>query len=457
MKVIIVGKGSVGDSLIGFICNEGHSVTVIDEDADVVSEVVNKYDVMGVTGNGASVNVQREAAVDSCDVLIAVTPGDELNLLCCLIAKKLGAKHTIARVRDPRYLKQMNFMSNNLGVDMIVNPEYEAAREAARIIRFPAAIKLEKFAKGQVEVAQIHVGESHPLINLPLVDFKQKYNTGALICVAERGDEIIIPGGDFVIRQGDSIFVTASRKDMTALFDRLGMLRQKIKDIIVVGGGSISQYLVSQISGEGYAIKMIERNEELCEELAELFPKATVIHGDAADPDLLDEEGIKDADACVVMTSGDQANLLISMYAKTREVKKIITKISSPTFIKLAETAGIDSNIAPQMLTTSKVLRYLRGLSEKGESGDVSAIKSLYKIADGRVEALEFEVAKDFKFTGVPLRELNARFKKDLLLAAIIRDGNVIYPHGDTTLEVGDSVVVMTTNAKLYALGDIIA
>lgn len=456
MKVIIAGKGSVGDSLISFICNEGHSVTVIDESDEVVSAVVNKYDVFGVAGNGASISVQREAGVADCDVFIAVTPGDELNLLCCLIAKQLGAKHTIARVRDPDYLRQMNFMCNNLGVDMIVNPEHEAAREAARIIRFPAAIKLEKFAKGQVEIAEIHVGEEHPLIDLPIIEFKSKYNTEALICVAVRGDEVIIPSGNFVIKEGDSIFIAASRKDMTELFGTLGMLGQSIRDILVVGGGKISQYLISQLLGEGYAIKIIERDLEVCEELAELYPKATVIHGDATDPDLLDDEGIDAVDACVVMTSGDQTNLLISMFAKTRKVDKVIAKISSPTFAKLSEPAGIDSNIAPQILTSSKVVHYLRGLAGKGEHGSKSSIKTLYKISDGRVEALEFDVADDFKYVGVPLRALNSKLKKNLLLTAIIREGAVIYPHGDTTLEVGDSVVVMTTNAQLYSLGDII-
>lgn len=457
MNVIIVGNGSVGDMLIGFISNEGHSVTVVDENADEVSKVVNKYDVFGVCGHGASVNVQKEAGAQNCDVFIAVTPGDELNLLCCMVAKQLGAKHAIARVRDPDYLKQTGFMSNNLGIDMIVNPEYEAAREAARLIRFPAAMKLEKFAQGQVEAVEINIDEDHPLIDLPILDFKSKYNTNALICLAIRGEEVIIPGGDYVIRRGDRIFITASRKDITELFVKIGHIGKQIKDVLLIGGGRITKYLAPSLISDGYKVKIIENNIEVCEELAELFPKATVIHGDATDPDVLENEGIDGTGACVVMTSNDHVNLIISMFASTRSVEKVVARIASPTFTKLSDTAGVDSNITPQLLISSKVLRYIRGLANKGEKGYKSEIKTLYKLADGRVEALEFDVADDFEFTGTPLRSLSTKLKKNILIAAIIRDGNVIYPHGNTSFEFGDRVVVMTTLSNLCDLGDIIA
>ena len=457
MNVIVVGNGTVGDRLIGFIAQEGHSVTVIDENADEVNKVVNKYDVFGVTGNGASVSVQKEAGAQSCDVIIAVTPGDELNLLCCMIAKQLGAKHAIARVRDPRYLKQTRFMSNNLGIDMIVNPEYEAAREAARLIRFPAAIKLEKFAQGQVEMVEIHIGKDHPFIDLPIIDFKSKFNTNALICMATRGDEVIIPGGDFVIRENDSIFITASRKDVTDLFVRIGLIGKQIKDVMLIGGDRISRYLADALTNDGYKVKIIEQDSELCEELAELYPKASVICGNASDPDVLEDEGIEGTGACVAMTKDDQTNLLISMFASTKKVEKVIAKITSPTYVKLAESASVGSNITPHLLSSAKVLRYIRGLANKGENGYKSEIKTLYKLADGRVEALEFDVADDFEHTGVALRDLNPKLKSNMLIAAIIREGVVIYPHGNTTLEFGDKVVVITKSSDLRDLGDIIA
>lgn len=455
MHIVVIGNGAVGDALVSILCNEGHNVTVIDENVDEVNAVVNRYDVFGVTGNGASIDVQKEAGVPECDILISVAPGDELNLLCCMIAKQLGAKRTIARVRDPGYLKQVSFMSKNLGIDMIVNPEHEAAREAARLIRFPAAMKLEKFARGQVEVVEIHIDEKHPLIGVALKDFKSKYNTNALICAAVRGDEVFIPGGDFVICEDDSISLAGSRQDINDLFVRLGHLGKEIKNVVLIGGGRISKYLAAQLTGSGYRLKIIEKKLAVCEELADMFPRVKVIHGDASDPDLLDEEGIEKCDACVVMTSNDQTNLIISMFATSRGVDKVISKIASPTFLKLSENAGVDSNITPQFLITTRVLRYVRGIANRGESGYMSALKSLHKIANNRVEALEFDVAEDFKCIGVPLK--NVKWKKNLLIAAVIREGTVIYPHGNTTLEVGDSVIVMTTQEKLYDLGDTLA
>ncbi len=455
MQIVIIGNGSVGDSLISFICREGHNVTVIDENPDLITAVVNKYDVFGVVGNGASVEIQREAGVPDADIVISVVSGDELNLLCCIIAKQLGAKHAIARVRDPRYLNQKDFMSDNLGIDLIVNPEYEAAREAARLIRFPAAMKLEKFAKGQVEVVEIHIGEGHPLIDQPLISFKSKYNTNALICAVKRGDEVIIPSGDYVIAKGDSISLTASRADIVDLFMKIGLLRKNIKDVMIIGGGRTSKYLASQLTSGGFNIKIVEQNMAICEQLAEMFPDTTVIYGDATNPDLLDEEKIENTDACVVMTSNDQTNFIISLFAKTRNVEKIISKVSSPAFVKLSENAGIDSNITPLFLTAAKVLRYVRGLANRGEQGYLSQIKSLHKLVDGMVEAIEFDVAEDFEFTETPLRSI--KLKKNILIAAVIRDGAVIYPNGDSTLEIGDSVIVMTTQERLCDLGDIIA
>lgn len=452
MQIVVIGSGAIGTALIEAVCKEGHNVTVIDDNAAEITAVVNKYDVMGVTGNGSSVDVQNEAGVPMCDVLISVAQSDELNLLCCMIAKQLGAKHTIARVRDPRYLKQTTFMSRNLGIDMIVNPEYEAAREAARLIRFPAAMKLEKFARGQVEVVEIHIGEKHPMIGVALKDFRSKFNTNVLLCAAVRNNQAIIPGGNYVIEAGDSISIAGSRIDINDLFVKVGIIGKNIKHVMLIGGGRISRYLASQLTGTGYKLKIIEKSLESCEELAEMFPKATVIHGNAADPDLLDEEGLKSSDACVIMTADDQTNLIISMFAVSRDVKKIISKINAPTYLKLSENAGVDSNITPRFLVITKVLRYLRGLANRGEEGWMSGIKSLHKIADNMVEALEFDVAEDFPHIGVPLKDI--KWKNNLLVAAVIREGVVIYAHGSTTLEIGDSVIITTTNEKLYSLSD---
>lgn len=454
MKIVIIGSGSVGETLVGFICREGHNVTVIDEDPDIVDAVVNKFDVMGIIGNGSSIGIQKDAGVPTCDLVISVSPSDEMNLLCCMIARKLGAKHSIARVRDPEYLNQTRFMCNQLGIDMIVNPEYEAAREAARIIRFPAATKLEKFFQGQVEVAEIHIGENHPLINVQLKEFKQKFNTPALICAARRNDETLIPGGDFVISKGDDISITAQRKDMFELFFKIGAISKhnRIKNVMILGGGRISRYLASYISSE-FNVKIVEKNREICEELAATLPKAEIIHGDPTDIDVLVEEGIDNMGACVTMTGDDKANVIISMFAKSRGVKKVITRVPS-ALMKLSSSAGIDSNIAPNSLVVAKVLGYIRGLANVGAKGSKSAMKALYKMCDDTVEALQFDVAEDFDGLSTPLK--NLKLRKNTLIAAIIRDGVVTYANGNSTLEIGDSAIVVTTSEKLYDLDDIL-
>ncbi len=455
MKIVIIGNGDVGETLAASLCAEGYNVTVIDENADEVNAAVNRYDVFGITGNGASIEVQKEAGVPESDIVIAVSQSDELNLVCCMIAKRLGAKRCIARVREPEYLKQISFMSKQLGIDMILNPEFEAAREAARLIRFPAAMKLEKFAKGQVEAVEIHIGEKHPFIGIALKDFKNKFSTNTLICTAVRGEDVFIPGGDFVIEEGDSVSIVGSRQDINELFVKIGLIGKHLKNIVLIGGGRISKYLAKQLTDSGYKLKVIEKRLDACEELSELFPKTQIIHGDAADPELLDEENVAKSDACIAMTEDDRTNLLVSMFAHTRGVGKVISKIASSTYVKLAEDVGVDSNISPQHIIAARVLRYVRGQANRGAVGYKSAIKSLHKFADNKVEALEFDVAEDFPGTGVTLREL--KLKSNILVAAIIREGTVIYPHGNSTLEVGDSVIVMTTRKQLCDLGDTLA
>ncbi len=455
MKIVIIGNGGVGETLVEYICREGHNVTVIDEDSATIDAVVNKYDVLGIIGNGSRVSTQKEAGMDSADLVIAVSPSDEVNIICCMIARRLGAKHSIARVRDPEYLSQNTFMCRELGIDMIVNPEYEAAREGAKIIRFPAAMKLDKFAQGRVEVAEIFIGENHPLIDVALKDFKSKFNTNALICAVRRDGQALIPAGDFVICRGDYISLTASRADITDLFIKIGAINKnnRIKNVMVLGGGRMTEYLATFLSGD-FRVKIIEEDLDICEELAEEYPKCEIIHGDPADPDVLVDEGIDNIDACIPITNDDSANIIIALFAKSRGVDKVISYISS-SFVKLSESAGIDAHITPRMLVVSKVLGYVRGLASAESLGSKSCIKALYTIANNSVEALEFDVAEDFSMLSTPLR--NIKLKKNLLLAAIIRNGNVIYPHGQSTLEVGDSVIVVTADNRLYNLNSILA
>ncbi len=456
MQIVIIGNGVVGDTLISSVCEEGHNVTVIDENPALVDEVVNKYDVFGIVGNGASVDIQKEADVENCDVIISVAKDDELNILCCLIGKRLGASHAIARVRNPEYLKQVGFMCEELGIDLIVNPEYEAAREAARVIRFPVAMKLDKFAKGRVEIVDIFIDSEHPLVGQQLSSMRSKYSTNVLVCAVKHGGEVIIPGGDYVIRAGDSISLTASRKDISEFFVKLGMLVKKLRNVFIIGSNDTSKYLADMLSSGGFSIKIVEADPDECAYLADTFPKAEVICGNAADPDLLIEEGIDRADACVAMTADDKNNIIISMFAKSRGVDKVIARVSAESFSKLASSAGIDSEINPKFITASHVIRYVRGLSNL-EDNSQGTIKTLHRLADNKVEALEFDVGKDFCRIGVPLYMLGAKLKSNLLMAAIIRNDEVIYPHGSTTLEVGDSVIIITTNEHMNTLDDILA
>ena len=455
MKVVIIGNGGVGETLVEYICKEGHNVTVIDEEPQTVDAVVNRHDVLGIIGNGSSVHTQKEAGIDSADLVIAVTPSDELNIICCMIARRLGAAHSIARVRDPEYLNQNTFMCRELGIDMIVNPEYEAAREGAKLVRFPAAMKLDKFAQGRVEVAEIYIGENHPMINVALKEFKSKFSTNALICAVRRGDTALIPAGDFVIQKGDYVSLTASRADITDLFIKIGAINKnnKIKNVMILGGGRMTKYLASALSGD-FSIKIIEEDLDTCEELAEEYPKCDIINGDPADPDVLVDEGIDNVDVCIPITNDDSENIIISLFAKTRNVDKIISYISA-SFVKLAETSGVDTHITPKMTVVSKVLGYVRGLANAESLGSKSCIKALYNIANNSVEALEFDVAEDFKGLSTPLREI--KLKKNILVAAIIRNGAVIYPNGMTTMEIGDSVIVVNANNRLYNLNNILA
>lgn len=455
MKVVIIGNGGVGELLVEYICREGHNVTVIDEDASTVDAVVNKYDVMGIIGNGSSVYTQKEAGMESADLVIAVSPSDEVNIICCMIARRLGAKHSIARVRDPEYLNQNTFMCRELGIDMIVNPEYEAARDGAKLVRFPAAMKLDKFAQGRVEVAEIFIGENHPLANIALKDFKAKFSTNALICAVRRGDEAFIPAGDFVIRSGDYVSLTASRVDITDLFVKIGAINKnnKIKNVMILGGGRMTKYLAQALCDD-YKIKIIEEDLDICDELSNDYPKCDIIHGDPADPDVLVEEGIDSIDVCIPITHDDSENIIMSLFAKTRNVDKVISYISA-SYVKLAETSGVDTHITPKITVVAKVLGYVRGLANAKERGSKSGIKALYNIANNSVEALEFDVAEDFEGLSIPLRDI--KLKRNLLIAAIIRGGQVIYPNGQSTIEIGDSVIVVAASNRLSNLNNILA
>lgn len=449
MNIIIVGNGKVGRTLTRQLAKEGHDVVVIDKDPQVIEDVINDFDVMGICGNGACYDIQKQAGTDKADLLIAATQTDELNILCCLLAKKIGVGHSIARVRTPEYSKQLDFMRTGFGISMLVNPEYEAANEIARILRFPSAIKLESFANGRVELAEISIGEGNELIGKPVHIIHEKYRVHVLVCAVKRGDEAIIPNGDFIIKKGDRINVTASRPELVSFMKTLGLYRSRTRRVMIAGGGKVGYYLARQLVDSGYKVKIVEKNKARGLELSDRLPKAEIIFGDATDRELMEEQGLDKQDAFVALMGHDEENAILSMYVMSKNVSKVVTKANRISTDLLA-SIGLESVISAKELATDRILSYVRAL----HNSEGTAVRTLYRIVGGRVEALEFGVPNDFEYIGVTFREL--KLKKNLIIACIIRRNKLIFPRGDDCMEAGDTIIVVSSIESLRALDDII-
>ena len=450
MRIIIVGCGKVGELLTEYISREGHDVIVVDSDPQVIEDAVNEYDVMGIAGNGASNSVLTEAGAEEADLLVAATASDELNIMCCLVARKLGTKHTIARVRNPEYSDQMAFMRDEFGLSMTVNPEYDAAHEILRVIQFPEALRVDTFAKGRVDLVELKIDDGHPLCGRKLSELSAVLGVNILVCAVRRGDEVIIPSGDFTPENGDIIHITAPHTELAALFRKLGIEEKRIRSVMMIGGGKIAFFLAKMLESFGIQVKLVESDPARAEQLADNLPKAMVIAGDGTDSDVLIEEGIDSVDALVSLTGIDEENIIISLFAATRKVDKVITKINRLDMMKMLSSIGLECVISPKNITANNILRYVRGLG----NSDGSSVQTLYKIVDGKAEALEFTAAESFEFRGVPIKDMHIR--KNILLACIIRGGKVIYPHGGDTIELGDSVIVVAkSDEALRDLEDI--
>lgn len=450
MRIVIIGDGKVGNALTNQFFHDGHDVVVIDNNPDNINALPNTLDVMGVVGNGASYDVQKEAGVDESDLVIAATSSDEINVLCCFIASKLGAPHTIARVRNPEYNAQLEMMKEDLGLSMIINPERAAAREISRILRFPSANDIESFCRSHVELVEYKLGDDSPLCGMSLKDIYIKYHIKVLVCAVRRGDDITIPNGDFVLAPGDKINVTASPANIAAFFKAIGGLRAPVKSVMIVGGGKISYYLASQLLEMGMTVKIIDMDPEVCEELSQLLPRASIILGDATEKEFLLEEGINDFDAFVALTGFDEMNIIISMYASAKGVGKVISKVHRLAFPEVIEHSGIESVISPKLITASQISSYVRAMQN---SIMINKVESLRRIIDNRVEALEFIIHNDASYVGIPLKDLH--FCANILIAAIVRRGKVIIPGGNDCFERGDSVIVISTVYNLQDLSDV--
>ena len=453
MRIVVVGAGKVGRVLTEQLAAEKHDIVVIDQDSDLIESLVNIYDVRGVAGNGGCYDIQKDAFEDGADLLIATTSSDETNILACLVAKKLGTPHTIARIRNPEYEKQLHFMREELGLSMVVNPEKATAREIARVLRFPSAIKREQFCRQRFELVEYRVNEGNPLEGLQLSDLYRNIRVKILICAVARGQQTIIPTGATVLQKGDKIYLTASARELESFFRKLNIFKARANNIMIVGASRIAYYLVKELQDIQKRMTVIDSNAARCQAMSEKFPGVLVIHGDGADSELLSEERISEMDAFVPLTGLDETNIILAMYANQFPNCKVVAKINRPSFADLANQKGlVDSVVSTAAVTSETIARYVRAMQNSFDSDN---IKTLHRLVGGRVEALEFNVGPGLPFIGVPLKDLNLR--EGLLVAGIVRqNGAPVIPSGADALQEGDDVVIVTTDTTLHALRDIV-
>ncbi len=450
MKIIIVGLGKVGYAIAQQLAGEEHDLVLVDESDEALAHADAVLDAMCTEGNGACVSVLLHAGVREADLVIAVTADDEVNLLCTLMAKKLGAKHTVARVRNPEYYRDAPILRREIGLDMIINPEYAAAQEIARILRVPAAFSVESFARGSVELIGFQIAEGDGMAGKSLIEYNKLHPNALLLCAAKRDDEVIVPNGNFVPLCGDRVYAIGTPTETVRVLRGMGRDTAPIRRLSVIGGGRIALYLAWALEGLGAHITIVERDEERCLDLAERLPKATVIHGDGTDHDLLDAEGIFDADAFISLTGRDEENLLMALTAKAAGVAKVLPKMSRPNYTALVHDLGINIVISPRDVTASQISSYVRGIA----NSQGSAVESLHKILGGAMEAVEFTASSATHFLNTPLKDL--RFKPGLLVAAIVHAGKLVIPGGHSIISEGDRVIVVAKSLFLSDLNDIL-
>ncbi len=449
MNILIVGCGKAGAALAQTLRNEGHDVTVMDQNAELVTNLVNHYDIQGICGNGLIVKDLMEANIARTNIVIAVTESDEINILCSMMAKKSGARHCIARVRNPAYAEQLVFMREELGISMMVNPLLHTANEISRMLRYPNAIHVETFAKGRLELAELKITEGSVLDGLTLSSLGAKLKIRFLVCAVNRDDHTFIPDGSCTLQKNDKIYITAIHSEMSQLFKQIGDPHSRIRSALIVGGGKISYYLLHLLQDLGVHVKLIEQDLQTCEKLSEWFPKVKILCGDGSDQDILLEEGLADVDAFIPLTGIDEENIILSLYAKTLGVGKVITKVNRPSLLPISDSVGLEHIVSPKEMTTSLILQYVRAKQNTSSSN----IATLYRLADNTLEAIEFIVRREAPYLGVPLKDL--RIHTGFLLAGIIRGNKRIIPSGDDCLKLDDSVVIVTTKCKVTSLDEI--
>lgn len=452
MKIIVVGCGKVGTSIISSLVSEGHDVVAIDASANVIEEIGNIYDVMCVCGSGTDCETLSEAGADKAELFVAVTGSDEFNMLSCFLAERMGAKHTIARIRNPEYNdKSLGFLRQHLGLTVSINPEWMAAKELFDILKIPAAASIETFSRGNIEMVGLVLKPDSPLNGVSLIELRKKYKANFLICAVQRGNEVYIPDGNFVLQSGDKIGFTAPPNEIPKLLKMLGLMQKSARNVMILGASRISYYLAKRLIAVGSSVKIIDTNRDRCREFSEKLPEAVIICGDGAEQELLLEEGIDSMDAFVAVTGIDELNILISKFAQSQNVPKVVAKVNRNQLADMANNLGLDSIISPKKSVSNVLARYARAL----ENSVGSNIETLYKLMDGSVEALEFNVSADFKGANIPLKDLSLR--PNTLIAGIIRKRKANIPTGNDVILPGDRVVVIVSGEKLMDLSDILS
>ena len=443
MKILIAGGGKIGSCLTEQLTNEGHELTVIDCDSDVLEDLMGRYDVIGVEGNAASMSVLETAGVKDADLLIAATDMDEVNMLACMTAHGMNPDlTTIGRIRNPEYRSQAYEMRDVFGLTMSVNPEQRAAREIARLLRYPGFLSIDTFIKGNVEIVELKVDARNPLCNKPLSKLADVVHTQVLVCAVQRSGETIMPDGNFIIRENDLLFITAPTERLTTLLKNLGIITKKAKRVVIAGGGRISYYLVKELEKTGIDCTIVEIDPQRCRELAEMLPEATIVEGDASSQEFLDMEGVGASDAVVTLTGLDELNIVISLYANTRNVSQVITKLSHAENNKILGALELGSIISPKELASFAIIRYIRAM--QNQQGSAVAV---HRLAGGQIEAIEFLVDHDTRHLGEKLRDITT--KKNVLIVSILHNGKLEIPSGNSKIQEGDSVVIVT-NADVH-------
>lgn len=450
MKIVIVGNGKVGFTLAEQLVREEHDIIVVDSNDSALHKAADALDIMGIRGNGVSVATLRDAGADTADLLIAATNSDEVNMVCCLTAKNLGTKYTIARIRNREYAAGMNELRHILGIDMIINPENATAVEISRLLRFPSAANIETFCRGRVELMGFRLLEDDFMVGKPLRDLSdQVKKLSLLFCAVERGEEVIIPNGAFVPQAGDKLYLIGRPTSLDQFFHTLGRYTPKVKNVFIVGGGKISLYLAAILEKMRIKVKLVEMNPERCRLISEQLPHTTVLCGDGTDQELLESERLPDSDAFVALTDRDEDNLIISLYAMQQGLSKVIAKSNRQNYASIARAIGLDSVISPKLITAQHILQVVRGM----ENSQGSVMNALYRIADGAAEAMEFTVSPSTRYLGVPLKDL--RLKPGILISVIVREGEIIIPEGSTSLRAGDNVIIISRGSGILDLNDI--